>query len=105
MKPALALALMPFLGLMISSCSGGVAPTAPVTVSSDDLKQGQVFIAKQLLDTIERLPPNQRQVAANISRNAEALYGASQSDPAIKKRIEDLGIIVSPPVERKRLGH
>lgn len=96
---------LPILAVMTSSCSGGVAPTAAVTISADDVKSGHVFIAKQLLDSIERLPSNQRQAVADLPKNAEALYGAAQTDAGIKQRLSDLGITVKPPVERKRPGH
>ncbi len=96
LKTGLILSSLCFV-LIIAGCSGGVAPTGQIQVSQQDMVQSQIFRAKESLDLIEKLPPAQRQAAASIPRTAEALYAASQSDPATKKRIDDLGIKVSAP--------
>lgn len=88
----------------LDGCSAGVASTAPVQVSQEDVNQSQVFRAKQFLDNIEKLPPDKRQMAANVPAAAEALSAASQTDPATKKRIEDLGLTISTPARRGRRG-
>ena len=89
---------------LAGGCADGVASTAPVHVSQADLTQSSIFRAKQALDTIEKLPANERQFAANVPKTAEALYAASQADSATKKRIEDLGLTISVPPKPRLHG-
>jgi hypothetical protein len=93
------------IALLASGCSGGVSRTADVQVSAQDMVQSQIFRANQFLNSIEKLPPGQRQLAANMPTSAEALYAAYQSDPATKKRIDDLGLKVSAPPPKTGPGH
>jgi hypothetical protein len=82
-----------WVGVLVSGCSGGPASTAPVTVSASDLAKSDVAQSKLLLDNIERLPAEQRQIVANVPRTAATLKRAS-TDPATKQRIDSLGLQV-----------
>ena len=93
------------LAFLFAGCSGGgVARTANVQVSADDINRSQVFRAGLFLDNIEKLPPDRRQAAANAPKAAEALSAAYQIDPATKKRIDDLGLTVQAPPARRHPG-
>jgi hypothetical protein len=77
--------------LLVGGCSGGAASTSQIVVSKSDLMNSNVSRAKLMLDNIEKLPAEQRQVVANVPKTAETLKQAS-ADPATKQRIESLGL-------------
>ncbi len=89
----MALSIIPLIFLVVSGCSGGPTSTAPIQISKSDLQKGMSSRATVLLDNIEKLPAEQRQFVANVPKTADTLKQAS-SDPAIKQRMDSLGIHV-----------
>lgn len=92
-KKRMALSMAPLILLVVSGCSGGPTSTAPIQISKSDLQKGASARATLILDNIEKLPTEQRQFVASVPKTADTLKQAS-SDPAIKQRMDSLGIHV-----------
>ncbi|HEY3781040.1 MAG TPA: hypothetical protein VGL56_08160 [Fimbriimonadaceae bacterium] len=103
-RAIISIAALCLLGVL-SGCSGGVSSTADVHVSKEDMTKSQVFRANEFLDNIEKLPADQRQIAASMPAASAAIYDASQTDPATAKRIQGLGITVKAPAKAGLGGH
>jgi hypothetical protein len=85
------------IGLALAGCSGQPVSSDPIQVSDADMKSSAVHKANSILDNLATAPADMRQKVANSPRAAEALQAGAAADPAVKQRLDTMGITLAPP--------